>query len=133
MEDFFSEELRNARISPSSFTDTIKQSIDLESLKNDLKVHLITKDKTLLKPYEIAALYKANPTASGNDVLRSLLTVIKEFYTNKFKEDNFKNILIRKNIDVFFLLLDGLLISGIDISSNEMHALMVSFVSKNCL
>ena len=132
MEDFLSEELKNARLTPSSLTEPIKIQIDLESLKNDLKVFVVTKDKTLLRPYDLASLARYK-TESGNEVLRSLLTIVRDFYTNKYREDNIKNIFIRKNIDIMFLTLDNLLINNIDISSNEMNALMVSFISKNFL
>jgi len=132
MDDFLSEELKNARLVSSSLTDPLKNEMDLESLKNDLKVFVITKDKTLLKPYDIASLSRYNST-SGNEVLRSFLSIVRDFYTNKFREDNSKNILIRKNIDIIFLALDNLLINNINISSNEMSALMVSFISKNFL
>ena len=132
MEDFLSEELNNARLSPSSLTEPIRNQIDIASLKNDLKVFVITKDKTLLRPYDIASLSRYN-TASGNEILRSFLSIVRDFYTNKYREDNIKNIFIRKNIDIIFLTLDNLLINNIDISSNEMNALMVSFISKNFL
>lgn len=132
MNDFLSQEMNSARVSPSSFTDNSLVKIDTESLKNDLKVFLVTKDKTLLKPYEMAALSRSD-SELGNDTLKSFLNVLKDYCINKFREDNAKNLMIRKNFDIMFLALDNLIINNINITSNEVNAIMVSFISKNFL
>lgn len=132
MDNFLSEELKNATLVQSNLAEPIKYDLNLESLKDDLKLFILTKDKSLSKAYDIASLFRNN-TPSGNDTLKSFLLIIKEYYLTKFREDNVKNVIIRKNIDIIFLLLDTLSISNIDISSNEVNTLMLSFMSKNFL
>ena len=54
------------------------------------------------------------------------------FYV-KYKEDNIKNLTVRKNFDILTLVLDSLLINNIDCSSDEVNTLILGFITKTFL
>lgn len=132
MQDFSSEELKNAIQTPSSITDNSLNKIDLTNLKDDLKLSVLLKDKTLLKIYELASFTKSN-TLSSNENLKNLLILIKDYYANKFKNDSTKNLTIRKSFDIILISLDNLIINGIDLDSRETNTLLLSFLETNFL
>lgn len=116
-------------VSPS-ITYVPKIQIDVESIQNELRALLLTKDKNLLKIYDIAKLSRCD-SVSGIDNIKGYLMIVREFLINKHKENNTKNLTIRKNFDIIFASLECLLINDIDSSSTELNTLMMAFVSKN--
>ena len=131
--EFSSDELKNARASSaSSIHEDKSPPINTEDLKNNLKLFLLLKDKSLLKSYDLAS-FSRNISNSGNETMKSFLYLLKDFYTLKYKEDNTKNLSIRKNLDIIFLAIDNLIINNTDITSDEFNALFIGFLNKNFL
>lgn len=129
---FNSPELQNATQTSSSITEVIVPEIKTDSIKNSLKEFLIRKDPNLLKPYDLGHLSKS-VSISGNDTIKNILLTLREYYINKYIDDNIKNLTIRKLFDNMIISLECLMINGIDINTEEFYALMIGFLNKNCL
>lgn len=129
---FNSPELQNATQTSSSITEVIVPEIKTDSIKNLLKEFLIRKDPNLLKPYDLGHLSKS-VSISGNDTIKNILLTLREYYINKYIDDNIKNLTIRKLFDNMIISLECLMINGIDINTEEFYALMIGFLNKNCL
>ena len=130
--EFSSQELNNASGSPSSVTDNNILNINLEQIKNDLRLFILTKDKSLIKPYDITQM-RASRSSSGNETLGILLSILKETLLDIYRNDNVKNLTIRKTFDILNLSLENLSINGIDLNSNQVNTILISFVNKNFL
>jgi hypothetical protein len=131
--DYVSEELKNATIVKSSITDDrFSNNLDLKKIKEDLRFYLTAKDRNLSSLYDICNMTKCD-TSSGNDVLRKILIILRDHYSSKFRQDNNKNLTIRKNFDIMLLCLDNLNINESDCKSDEMFTVLLSFLSKNFL
>lgn len=128
--EFRSDQLNSASYSPPSLTHTPSISIDLEALRNELRVFILTKDKSLLNLYDIASLNKVN-SYSGIENLSELLSVLNDFLASKFKEDNQKNLTIKKIFEMIDTGLKTLHINGINCNSNEINTLILGFLIKN--
>lgn len=128
--DFQSNHLNSASYSPPSLTHTPSISVDLEALRNELRVFILTKDKSLLNLYDIASLNKVN-SYSGIENLTELLSVLNNFLALKFKEDNQKNLTIKKIFEIIDTSLKTLQINGINCNSNEINTLILGFLIKN--
>jgi hypothetical protein len=130
--DYSSEEMKNLKESPSSITHVSIPFIDMKSIKDDLRIFLLTKDKNLLNVYDKALLSRSF-SDSGNDTIKDLLNIFKEFYLIKYKDDKIKNLTCRKLFDTITLSLECLMINEIDISSDEINTLILGFLNKNFL
>jgi len=129
---FNSPELQNATHTSSSITEVIVPEIKTDSIKNSLKELLIRKDPNLLKPYDLGHLSKS-VSISGDDTIKDILLTLREYYINKYIDDNIKNLTIRKLFDNMIISLECLMINGIDINTEEFYALMIGFLNKNLL
>lgn len=129
---FNSPELQNATHTSSSITEVIIPEIKTDSIKNSLKEFLIRKDPNLLKPYDLGHLSKS-VSISGDDTIKNILLTLREYYINKYIDDNIKNLTIRKLFDNMIISLECLMINGIDINTEEFYALMIGFLNKNLL
>ena len=129
---FNSPELQNATHTSSSITEVIIPEIKTDSIKNLLKEFLIRKDPNLLKPYDLGHLSKS-VSISGDDTIKNILLTLREYYINKYIDDNIKNLTIRKLFDNMIISLECLMINGIDINTEEFYALMIGFLNKNLL
>ena len=129
---FNSPELQNATHTSSSITEVIVPEIKTDSIKNSLKEFLIRKDPNLLKPYDLGHLSKS-VSISGDDTIKNILLTLREYYINKYIDDNIKNLTIRKLFDNMIISLECLMINGIDINTEEFYALMIGFLNKNLL
>jgi len=129
---FNSTELQNATHTSSSITEVIVPEIKTDSIKNSLKELLIRKDPNLLKPYDLGHLSKS-VSISGDDTIKDILLTLREYYINKYIDDNIKNLTIRKLFDNMIISLECLMINGIDINTEEFYALMIGFLNKNLL
>ena len=129
---FNSPELQNATHTSSSITEVIIPEIKTDSIKNSLKEFLIRKDPNLLKPYDLGHLSKS-VSISGDDTIKDILLTLREYYINKYIDDNIKNLTIRKLFDNMIISLECLMINGIDINTEEFYALMIGFLNKNLL
>lgn len=132
MSEYNSLELRNAISTPSSITDNNINNIDINKIKEDLRLFIFSKDKSLLAAYDLAAMTRVS-TNSSNETLKCVLTIIRNFYENKNRNDDIKLLTIKKTFDIINLCLDGLFINNIDISSSEANVLLLSYLNKNFL
>lgn len=128
--EFTSSELNNAPLIQSSITHINPPSIDITSIKDDIRTLLFLKDKRLLNVYE-TALMSRGQSSSGHDSLKDILNLIRNYITLKYREDNIKNLTIRKHFDIMIYSLESLMINKIDIDSNEMNTLILGFLVKN--
>ena len=128
--DFKSKELITAEYSSPSITHTPSISIDLEALRNELRIFILTKDKSLLNLYDIASLGK-NISYSGIENIIQLLSVLNDFFVSKYKEDQQKILTIKKVFEVLDSTLKLLQINGINCNSDEINTLILGFLIKN--
>jgi hypothetical protein len=129
---FSSKELSEAVVSQSSITAPQQININLEQIKNDLRLFLLSRDKNLLKIYDVSIFGKLT-SESGNQTLKSVLSLIRDILLQKNNEEKIKNLTIRKNFDIIFLCLENLSINNVEISSNEINTILLSFLNKNFL
>lgn len=129
---FNSQELLNAKESPSSLTDTPSINIDINSIKEQLKKYILIKDINSIKSYDYGYLNTINTNSSG-DSLKNLIKSIRDFYISSYKEDDTKVLLIKKLFDNILNILDCVIINGIDLKSTEINALILGFLNKNFL
>ncbi len=127
---FNSEELNNAISVPSSITYYELPKVDTENLKDEIKKYLVLKDPKLLDIFTNASMGRVSKS-SGNENIKNLLHLIRDLFVLKFKEDNMKNLTVRKNIDIMFLALESMMINSIDCSSDEINALILGYISKS--
>lgn len=127
-----SEEIKNSEDTPSSITYVSPPVIDMKSIKDDLKIFLLTKDKNLFNIYE-RVLLKRSISENGNDTLKDIIEIFREFYLIKYKDDQIKNLTCRKIFDILLLNLECLAINKIDSSHEEIKTLLLGFLTKNFL
>ena len=129
-EIYSSDEMRNAISVPPSITYYELPKIDTQNLKDEIKKFLVLKDSKLLGIFENAYMCRINKT-SGNENIKNLLHLVRDLFALKFKEDNVKNLTVRKNIDIMFLALESMMINNIDCSADEINALILGYISKS--
>jgi hypothetical protein len=127
-----SKELLNAVEVPSSLTDINKPIDQYHDIANQVRNALLSKDKNLFKPYDMGSLYKCK-SDSGNDAIKHILQLLRDFYIIKYKDNNVKDLTSRKLFDTMLLSLECLMINSVDISVDEMNALLLGFLTKNFL
>jgi hypothetical protein len=130
MNDFNSQELISAKVVQSSITDNSLVTIDRDQIKNDLKLLILLKDKNLISLYDKVSIYREN-SQSGIENIKNFLNILKDYYIDKYRQDPNKNLTIRKSFDILSLALETLYINGIDVSSNEVNTILLSFLNKN--
>jgi len=128
--EFQSKELMSAVDVDSSITYSKPISLDVKSLKDDIRIFILSKDKALLNAFEEASL-KRSPTIYGNDTLKNILNILKDNLCSKYKHDNVKQLTLRKNFDIIFSVLDTLTINGIGCTSDELNTIILGFLSNN--
>ena len=128
--EFHSKELCSASEVDPSFTYVKPIQLDLKSLKDDIRILILSKDKTLLNIFEEASL-KRSITIYGNDYLKNILNILRDHLCSKYKDDNVKHLTLRKNFDIIFTVLDTLTINGISCTSDELNAIILGFLSNN--
>jgi hypothetical protein len=129
-EMFASDEMKNAISVPSSITYYELPKIDTQNLKDEMKKFIVLKDPRLLGIFENAYMCRINKT-SGNENIKNLLHLVRDLFALKFREDNVKNLTVRKNIDIMFLALESMMINNIDCSADEINALILGYISKS--
>jgi hypothetical protein len=127
-----SKELLNAVEVPSSLTEINKPIDQYHDIANQVRNALLSKDKNLFKPYDMGSLYKCK-SDSGNDGIKHILQLLRDFYIIKYKDNNVKDLTSRKLFDTMLLSLECLMINNVDISVDEMNALLLGFLTKNFL
>lgn len=127
---YSSDEMRNAISVPSSITYYELPKIDTQNLKDEMKKFIVLKDPRLLGIFENASMCRINKS-SGNENIKNLLHLVRDLFALKFKEDNVKNLTVRKNIDIMFLALESMMINNIDCSADEINALILGYISKS--
>lgn len=129
-EIYSSDEMRNAISVPPSITYYELPKIDTQNLKDEMKKFLVLKDSRLLGIFENASMCRINKS-SGNENIKNLLHLVRDLFVLKFREDNVKNLTVRKNIDIMFLALESMMINNIDCSADEINALILGYISKS--
>ena len=129
-EMYSSDEMRNAISVPSSMTYYELPKIDTQNLKDEMKKFIVLKDPRLLGIFENASMCRINKS-SGNENIKNLLHLVRDLFVLKFREDNVKNLTVRKNIDIMFLALESMIINNIDCSADEINALILGYISKS--
>lgn len=129
---FNSSELRDAAVVRSSITDNSAVNVDIQQLKNDLRLLVMLKDKNLLNVYDIAGMNRVN-SPSFNETLKNIIIIIRDYYCNKFREDNTKILTISKSFDIILLSLDNISVNNMDQNSNDLNVILLSFLSRNFL
>ena len=129
---FNSSELRDAAVVRSSITDNSAVNVDIQQLKNDLRLLVMLKDKNLLNVYDIAGMNRVN-SPSFNETLKNIIIIIRDYYCNKFREDNTKILTISKSFDIILLSLDNISVNSMDQNSDDLNAILLSFLSRNFL
>jgi hypothetical protein len=124
-----SKELQNAiEVPPNSlFVEPIKNNS--EKIKEDLKILLLLKNKSLLKTFEICE-FKSFKSKTSIDVIINLLRLIKEELINHHKDDNTKNLTIRKTFDSIISSLELLSINKIDMDVDIINTIILAFLNK---
>lgn len=128
--EFTSKELLEAPMVQSSITHINPPMMDTSSIKDDIRTLLFLKDKKLLNVYE-TALMSRSQNISGNETLKDILNLVKNYITLKYREDNIKNLTIRKHFDIMIFSLESLILNKTDIDSNEICTLILGFLVKN--
>jgi hypothetical protein len=129
-EMYSSDEMKNAISVPSSITYYELPKIDTQNLKDEMKKFIVLKDPRLLGIFENASMCRINKS-SGNENIKNLLHLVRDLFALKFREDNVKNLTVRKNIDIMFLALESMIINNIDCSADEINALILGYISKS--
>jgi hypothetical protein len=127
-----SKELLNAVEVPSSITDSKNIIEQYNDISNQVRNALLCKDKNLFKPYDMGSIYKCK-SDSGNDAFRNILQLLRDFYILKYKNNNVKDLTSRKIFDTMLSSLECLMVNDIDVSTNEINALLLGFLTKNFL
>lgn len=127
---YASDEMKNAISVPPSMTYYELPKIDTQNLKDEIKKFLVLKDSKLLGIFENAYMCRINKS-SGNENIKNLLHLVRDLFVLKFREDNVKNLTVRKNIDIMFLALESMMINNIDCSADEINALILGYISKS--
>jgi hypothetical protein len=128
--EFTSNELINAPMVTSSITHVTTPQMDIGNFKNDIQTILFLKDRRLIGIYETAMMSRSS-NISGNETLKDILHLIRNYLTNKYRDDNIKNLTIRKHFDMMVLSLESLILNKTDTDSNEINALILGFLVKN--
>lgn len=129
-EMFSSDEMKNAISVPPSMTYYELPKIDTQNLKDEMKKFIVLKDPRLLGIFENASMCRINKS-SGNENIKNFLHLVRDLFVLKFREDNVKNLTVRKNIDIMFLALESMMINNIDCSADEINALILGYISKS--
>jgi hypothetical protein len=128
--EFLSKELKSAVEVDPTITYIKPISLDVKSLKDDIRILILSKDKSLLNLFEESSLKKSK-TVYGNDTLKNILYILKDHLCSKYKSDNVKHLTLVKNFDIIFNILDILTINGISCSSDEFNTIISGFLSNN--
>jgi hypothetical protein len=128
--EFSSSELNSASFSAPTITYKPSISVDIEALRNELRIFILTKDKSLLNLYDIASLNKVN-SYSGVENLSKLISTLNDYLISKFKDDQQKSLTIRKLFEIIDTSLKTLQINGVNCNSDEINTLILGFLIKN--
>lgn len=128
--EFESKELANAAFVKPNSTHVSMGEVSSKDLKDQIKISLIIKDKKLIKWYEMYSM-REYKNASALETLIYLIRSLRDEFVLEHKEDNVKNLTIRRSFDNILLSLDLMLINKLDISSDVMNTILLAFLSKN--
>jgi hypothetical protein len=128
--EFESKELNNALFVRPNSTHVSVDGVDSKDLKDQIKISLILKDKKLIKWYEMYSM-REYKNVSALETLIYLIRSLRDEFISEHKDDNVKNLTIRRSFDNILLSLDLMLINKLDISSDILNTIFLSFLSKN--
>jgi hypothetical protein len=129
--EFNSPELKEATwVSPNA-THIVPTAIE-NNLNDQIRSFIMIKNPSLYKHFELAHM-KACKSQSGLYELIFLFRLLKEEFIGKYREDNIKNLTIRKNFDSIISNLECMEVNKLDISSDVLNTILMAFLSKNFL
>lgn len=117
-------------VSPNA-THTIKPKVD-NNLNDQIRSFIMMKNPSLYKSFELAHM-KTCKTDSGLVELIFLFRLLKDEFIGKYREDNIKNLTVRKNFDSIISNLECMDVNRLDLSSEILNTILLAFLSKNFL
>jgi hypothetical protein len=129
--EFNSPELKEATWVAPNATHIVPASIE-NNLNDQIRSFIMIKNPSLYKQFELAHM-KACKSQSGLYELIFLFRLLKEEFIGKYREDNIKNLTIRKNFDSIISNLECMEVNKLDISSDVLNTILMAFLSKNFL
>ena len=128
--EFESKELSQAKFVIPNSTYVSSDSADPNELRDQIKTALILKDKKLMQWYDLYSL-KSHKSDSALETLIYFIRALREEFISQHKDDNIKNLTVRKSFDNILLSLDLMIINKVDISSDIINTILLSYLSKN--
>lgn len=128
--EFFSNELKNADVTPSSITHVESKSFDIENLRNLLRSFILNKELNLINLYDVTT-FNRRISSLGLENLQLLFDVIRANHLAKFKEDKERQVIINLMFDNIINSLKTLRTINADCSSNEINTIILGFLIKN--
>jgi len=128
--EFFSNELKNADVTPSSITHVESKSFDIENLRNLLRSFILNKELNLINLYDVTT-FNRRISSLGLENLQLLFDVIRTNHLAKFKEDKERQVIINLMFDNIINSLKTLRTINADCSSNEINTIILGFLIKN--
>jgi hypothetical protein len=128
---FNAPELKEATWVAPNATHVVPVKTDY-NINDQIRSFIIMKDPSLYKSYELAHM-KSCKNQSGLMTLIFFIRILKEEFITKYREDNIKNLTIRKNFDSIIANLECMEVNKLDISSDILNSMLAAFLSKNFL
>jgi hypothetical protein len=126
-----SPELKEAVwVAPNS-THIVEEKRDT-NLDDQIRSFIMLKNPSLYKSFELAFM-KTFKSQSGLLELIFIFKFLREEFVAKYREDNIKNLTIRKNFDSIISNLECMEINKLDISSDVLNTMLIAFLNKNFL
>ena len=129
--EFNAPELKEATWIAPNVTHIASNKIE-NNLHDQIRSFVMIKNPSLYKYFELAYM-KTCKSQSGLYELIVLFRILRDEFIGKFREDNIKNLTIRKNFDSIISNLECMEINKLDISSDILNTILIAFLSKNFL
>lgn len=129
--EFNSAELKEATWVAPNATYSITPKCE-NNLNDQIRSFIMIKNPSLYRYFELSYMKTCN-SQSGLYELISLFRIFRDEFIGKYREDNIKNLTIRKNFDSIISNLECMDVNKLDISSDILNTILLAFLSKNFL
>ena len=129
--EFNAPELKEATWVAPNATHSVPHKLE-NNLNDQIRSFIMIKNPSLYRYFELAYMKTCN-SQSGLYELIVLFKLLREEFTGKYREDNIKNLTIRKNFDSIISNLECMEVNKLDISSDILNTILLAFLSKNFL
>lgn len=129
--EFNAPELKEATWVAPNATHSVPYKVE-NNLNDQIRSFVMIKNPSLYKYFELSYMKTCN-SQSGLYELVVLFKLLREEFIGKYREDNIKNLTIRKNFDSIISNLECMEINKLDISSDILNTILIAFLSKNFL